>query len=237
MVRNRTAFLILLVTSYLSFLEVAAQAVWQIPKKPAAIQVDGFLQEWDAVAGITLQSGAPDVRSDSVTQADDVSVVAKAAWDEDNLWIALEWKDNTWDVEQVLRQQAVWVTPQQQRRERMLFYDYLKVQMIDPEFDYLLWLSPRIENRGPFYWSRLLSGAKRMERATSPPAISARQRGGAATVEILLPWRELHIKPKAGKSLPLSLVIADSDLPGKPLELKLSQLKSLVWDGAIRLVE
>ncbi len=236
MVRNRTAILILFSFS-LSSLDILGQAVWQVRKKPAAIQVDGFLQEWDAVAGLTLQAGAPDVRSESVTQADDVSLVAKAAWDQDNLYVALEWKDNTWDVEPVLRQQAVWLTPRQQRRDRMLFYDYLKIQMTDMEFDYLLWLTPRIEGRGPYSWSRLLSGAKRMERATSPPAISARQQDGKATVEILLPWRELKAKPKSGKTLPLSLLLADSDLPGKPLELKLSQLKSLVWDGVIKLAE
>ncbi|RPJ84123.1 MAG: hypothetical protein EHM18_12395 [Acidobacteria bacterium] len=236
MVRNRMALLVFIAFS-LSSLHVLGQAVWQVQKKPAAIQVDGFVQEWDAVTGLTLQAGAPGVRAEAITQSDDVTVVAKAAWDQENLYVALEWKDNTWDIERVLRQQAVWLTPQQQRRERMLFYDYLRFQMIDVEFDYLLWLSPRIENRGPFSWSRLLSGAKRMERATSPPAISARQQGGTATVEILLAWQELKTKPKAGKTLPLTLLVADSDLPGKPLELKLSQLKSLVWDGVIKLAE
>jgi len=236
MVRNRAALLILIAFS-LSSLKVLGQAVWEVRKKPTAIQVDGFLQEWDAVTGLTLQAGGPGVRTESVSQADDVSAVLKAAWDKDNLYVALEWKDNTWDVEQVLRQQAVWVTPQQQRRERMLFYDYLKIQVNDPEFDYVLWLTPRIDNRGPYLWSRLLSGAKRMEKATSPPAITARQQDTKATIEILLPWRELQVKPKAGKTLPLTLLLADSDLKGKPLELKLSQLKSLVWDGVIKLAE
>ncbi len=236
MVRNRTGFLILVAFS-LASLNVLGQAVWQVRKKPVAIQVDGFLEEWGAVPGLTLQPGAPDVRAESVTEADDVSVVAKAAWDNDNLYLAIEWKDDTWDIERVLRQQAVWLTPQQQRRERMLFYDNLKIQMTDAEFDYLLWLSPRIESRGPYFWSRLLSGAKRMERATSPPAVAARQQDGKATLEILLPWRELKTKPKPGKTLPLNLVVADSDLPGKPLELKLSQLKSLLWDGVIKLAD
>lgn len=236
MVRNRTALLILVAFS-MSSLNLFGQAVWQVRKKSAAIQVDGFLQEWEAVPGLTLHVGAPNVRSESVSQADDVSVVAKAAWDKDNLYVALEWKDNTWDVEQVLRQQAVWLTPQQQRRERMLFYDYFKIQMSDAEFDYVFWVTPRIDNRGPYSWCRLLSGAKRMERATSPPAISTRQQDGKATLEILFTWRELNAKPKAGKTLPLTLLVADSDLPGKPLELKLPQLKSLVWDGVIELAE
>ncbi len=236
MIRNRTLVLILLISS-ISSVELAAQAVWQIPKKAAAIQVDGFLQEWDAVPGLTLQVGAPNVRSEAISLPDDVSVVAKAVWDKDNLYVALEWKDNTWDVEQVLRQQAVWLTPQQQRRERMLFYDYFKIQMSDVEFDYVFWVTPRIDNRGPYSWCRLLSGAKRMEKATSPPAISTRQQDGRATLEILFAWRELNAKPKAGKTWPLTLLVADSDLPGKPLELKLQQLKSLIWDGAIKLAE
>lgn len=236
MFRNRTAFLIL-VAFFVSSLNVFGQAVWEVRKKPGAIQVEGLLQEWDAVPGLNLQVGAPGVQAESISQADDVTVVAKAVWDKDSLYMALEWKDNTWDVEQVLRQQAVWVTPQQQRRERMLFFDYLKMHMTDLEFDYILWLTPRIDNRGPFSWCRMLSGGKRMEKAISAPAISARQEDGKATVEILFSWRELQTKPKAGKTLPLTLILADSDLPGKPLELKLQQLKSLVWNGMIKLAE
>lgn len=237
MFRNRTAFLIL-VTVFISCLSVHGQAVWEVQKKPAEIQIERLLQEWDAVPGLALQVGAPGVQAESVNQTDDVAVVAKAVWDKDNLYVALEWKDNTWDVQQVLRQQAVWVTPQQQRRERMLFYDYLKMHLTDPEFDYILWLTPRIDNRGPYSWCRMLSGGKRMEKAISPPAISARQEAdGKATVEILFSWAELQTKPRAGKTLPLTLVLADSDLPGKPLELKLQQLKSLVWNGVIKLTE
>ncbi len=236
MVRNRIALVVLL-TFCLSSLNVLGQAVWEVRKKQTAIQVDGFLEEWDAIPGLTVQPGAPNVRSESITQADDASLVAKAVWDGDNLYMGLQWTDNTWDVEQVLRQQAVWLTPQQQRRERMLFYDYLKIQMSDPDFDFVLWVSPRINNRGPYSWSRLLMGAKRMETAISPPVISGRQQEGSASLEILFPWRELHAKPKAGKTLPLTLLLADSDLPGKPLELKLPQLKSLVWDGVIKLAE
>lgn len=239
MVRNRTACVALVALS-LSFLNALGQTgrpIWQVPKKSTGVQVDGFLQEWGGVPGITLQAGAPEVRSESVIQPDDVSLIAKAAWDNDNLYVALEWKDNAWDVEQVLRQQAVWVTPQQQRRERMLFYDYVKIQINDPDFDFVLWVSPRINNRGPYSWCRLLAGAKRMEKAISPPAISARQQDGTATLEIQFSWRELLTKPKAGRALPLTLLVSDSDLPGRPLELKLQQLKSLVWDGVIKLTD
>jgi hypothetical protein len=236
MLWKRTVFLALAAFS-LSALNVLGQAVWQVGKKPGAIQVDGFLQEWEAVPGLIIQAGAPNVRSEGVSQPDDVSVVAKAVWDDDNLYVALEWKDNIWDISHVLRQQAVWVTPQQRRRERMLFFDNFKLQMSDIEFDYVFWVSPRIDNRGPYSWCRLLRGAKRMERATSPPAISTRQQDGRATLEMQFAWRELNVDPKVGKSWPLSLLVADSDLPGKPLELKLSQLKSLAWDGVIRLAD
>jgi len=88
MVRNRAALLILIAFS-LSSLKVLGQAVWEVRKKPTAIQVDGFLQEWDAVTGLTLQAGGPGVRTESVSQADDVSAVLKAAWDKDNLYVAL----------------------------------------------------------------------------------------------------------------------------------------------------
>ncbi len=226
-----TVFILLLIFSF----PVMGQAVWEIPQRRTTIQVDGFLHEWDEIAGMLLQAGAPGIQAASVSEAEDVTVMAKAVWDSENLYLALEWKDDIWDTEQVLRHQAVWVTPDRKRRERMLFYDFLKFQMFDVDFDYLLWVAPRIDNRGPFSWVRLLSGAKRMERATSAPAISCRQENGRATLEILFFWKQLRTEAKEGKIFPLTLLVADSDLPGKPLELKIRQLKSLLWEGGLKL--
>ncbi|RPI27819.1 MAG: hypothetical protein EHM61_07170 [Acidobacteria bacterium] len=235
MVSQRVSLLFLLTFS-VSFSGAFAQTTWVVPQKRTGIQIDGFVQEWEGIQGLRLEAGSPGVQAEAISQAEDVNVIVKAVWDKENLYLALQWKDNTWDIEQVLRQQAVWLSPQQQRRDRMLFYDFLKIQISDIDFDYVLWLTPRINNRGPYSWGRLLAGGKRMEKATSPPAISSRQADGTATVEILFQWSELQTKPKEGKALPLTLLLADSDLPGKPLELKLKQLKSLVWTGTIKLM-
>jgi hypothetical protein len=208
---------------------------WVVPKRTGPIQVDGSLDEWASIPGILLQAGAPGVRAEGIEDAADVSVLARAMWDEENLYIALEWKDDTWDIEEVVRQNAVWVTPRQQRRDRNLFFDYFKLNLRGENYDYLIWVSPRIERRGPFLWYRLLEGPRRMERATSPPAVNSRETDESVAVELMFRWRDLKLKPKAGSSYLVTTVVTDSDLPGKPLELKLRQLKNLEWEGFLQL--
>jgi hypothetical protein len=212
-----------------------ADNVWLVPHRTVPIQVDGLLDEWASVPGILIQAGTAGVQAEGIDSAADVTVRAQAVWDDENLYIALEWKDDTWDIEEVSRQNAVWVTPRQQRRDRTLFYDFVKLNLRGENYDYIIWVSPRIERRGPFLWQRLLEGPRRMETATSPPAINSREGEDSATLEMMFRWRELKLKPKKETNLLITVMVTDSDLPGKPLELKLRQLKNLQWEGWMQL--
>jgi hypothetical protein len=147
----------------------------------------------------------------------------------------MRWTDDTWDIQRVRRRDAVWLTPDRKRRDRTLFFDYLKFHIRRSDYDYTFWMTPRIESRGPYSWHRLLKGYRGMETATSAPIITARQKQKVATLEVLFSWKEMSIKPKSGMHIPLRLILADSDMPGTSLEMKLPELKAIRWRGSLAL--
>ena len=211
------------------------QPVWEVPRRSTDIHMDGFLEDWRGIPHKTISLDAPAVRRQGEFGADDLEIAVQALWDEDNLYLAVRWKDDIWDIESIQRNDAVWVTPQRRRRDRMLFFDYLKFRILRADYDYLLWLSPRISGQGPFMWQRLLAGLKGMEAATSPPLVIARDQSDLATLEVQFPWRELRLKPDDKRPIPLTLLFSDSDLPGSFLEGKLQHLKWLEWNGSMQL--
>lgn len=208
-----------------------AQQRLEILRTQDRIQVDGFLDDWSTVPPLVLSPTSPGVHSKGAFGADDLAVTVRALWDGDNLYLAVNWKDNTWDVQQVTRREAIWITPENRRRDRMYFFDNLGIQIQEADYNYILWISPRLSDRGPFVWQRLLLGLKGMERATALPMVTGRFRKNMATLEIVLSLKDLKINPRAKRQTPLTLLIADSDLPGGMLETKLSQLKWLEWSG------
>lgn len=212
------------------------QQVWTIPHRAHEILIDGKLDEWNSVEGLLLAPGEAGLRSGGEFVQGDVNLRIKAIWDEAYLYIGINWSDNTWDIEKVSRKDAVWIDSQhKKRRDRMTFFDNLKFHIRKTDYDYTLWLAPRIDERGPFHWNRLLEGYRGMERATGRPMISARSDEDTATLEMMLIWKQLKLKGKAGETFPLTLLIADSDFPGRPLESKVGQLKWLAWRGSVLL--
>ena len=223
-----------LFTGVCLFLEtLGAQQVWKISDQERDIQIDGFTDDWQGVPALTLSPESSGLRVTGEFEADDVKVGLRGLWNRDNLYIAVHWQDNIWDITQVTRREAVWVTPDRRRRDRMLFFDYLKFHIREADYDFTFWLTPRMDDRGPFQWHRLLEGLKGMERASTSPVITGRYGDEGATLEIMLSWRELKIKPKPGTQIPLVLILADSDLLGTALEFKLDRLKSLEWQGRL----
>jgi hypothetical protein len=222
----------------LSFGPLSAQTFWDVPRRDREIHVDGLLDEWEGVPAILLAPSVEGLRSDGPFEGDgDVRADIRAMWDTDYLYLAVSWADDVWDVEEVRRQDAVWIGPEGTRRDRMYFFDYLRFQIREPDYDYTLWVSPRVDGRGPFFWTRLLEGFRGRERATAAPMISAQERDGRVTMEIILMWNQLRRKPERNRPVPLTLILTDSDHPGRFLESKLEFLKWLTWRGAIRFVD
>lgn len=225
--------LFLLLFSQLIF----AQSRWEIPRRDRDVLIDGFLREWSGVPALSLSPGAAGLRSGGTFESGDVDLKIQALWDDQYLYFALTWIDNVWDVEEVTRRDAVWIDPEKKRRDRMFFFDYLKFHIRTSDYDYTLWLSPRVEERGPFFWYRLLEGYRGMERATSSPMVTSREAEGGVTTEVMFLWKELKLKPDRKEALPVTMILSDSDNPGRLLEYKLDYLKWLAWRGGVFLVE
>lgn len=211
-------------------------AEWEIPQRVLEVRVDGSLDEWDGVPRLILAPDIPGLRSGGeFSGPSDVHLTLQGQWDREHLYLAVTWRDDRWDVEEVRRRDAVWLDPRGQRRDRMLFFDYLKLHIRQADYDYVLWLSPRVEDRGPYFWCRLLEGYRGTERASMNPLVTARTgEDGTLRMELMFFWKELRKKPDEDKPLPLTLILADSDSPGAMLETKLERLKWLAWLGELR---
>ena len=213
-----------------------AQGPWQIPHRERTIQVDGFLDDWNGVPELVLSPSNNLVETVGTFGQDDLKMRLQGLWDQESLYLALHWKDDVWDLQRVQRRDAVFVTPSRRRRNRMFFFDYLKIQLHTFSLDYILWVSPRVNDQGPFYWQRRLAGKRNMEAAAPIPVITPREHeDGSVTMEILLNWKGLGLKPKQlrKRGLPLSFLLADSDWPDSLLESKLERLKRLEWDRPV----
>ncbi|HUG43876.1 MAG TPA: hypothetical protein VMN76_06505 [Acidobacteriota bacterium] len=204
---------------------------WEIPYRDREIRMDGVLDEWEGVPYLEISPEATSLHSSGAFSPDDVRLKARAFWDETRLYLALEWMDDVWDIENIRRQDAVWIGSDGRRRDRMLFSDNLKLHIRETDYDYILWVSPRVEDRGPYFWNRLLLGYQGMERASAAPFISARDHGDRVTIEIQFSWDSLRRRAREGTEFPVTFILADSDSPGALLESKLLNLKWLAWRG------
>jgi hypothetical protein len=215
----------------------AAQSVWEIPQKNRDIQVDGLLQDWAGLPELLLEPAASTLQTNGNFGQNDLSVSVRSLWDQQNLYMALEWEDNIWDIREIRRREAIWISPEKKRRDRMYLFDNLKLHIEKVDYDYIFWISPRVSGQGPFMWHRLLQGPGGMERAVSAPMVNTRFLDNKMSMEMLFTWEELEIKPKQKKVIPLTLVVADSDLPDQVLETKFKNLKWLLWKGEMRLAD
>lgn len=225
------SFFILLV--FFSSGITVAQNRWDIPFENTDIQVDGILEEWDGIPAITLAPDVSGLSSEGDFGEEDVQLSIRGVRNNEYLYLAIEWYDDVWDVSQVRRRDAVWISSDGTRRDRMLFFDYLKFHLQRGDYDYTLWLSPRLNDQGPFSWHRLLVGYSAMERASSAPLVSARQHEDHVTMEVMFLWHELRLDSEDTTSLPLTLILSDSDQPGYLLDSKLKNLKWIAWQGTI----
>ena len=214
-------------------------ADWRVPRADREIRVDGHLDEWQGIPALTLSPEVEGLESGGAFSGEgDVYLTLQAAWDPERLYVAIVWRDDEWDIEEVKRRDAVWVDPQGKRRDRLLFFDNLKLHFHEADYDYVFWLSPRKDDQGPYFWCRLLEGYRRLERASLDPLVSTSLRDdGSQQMEVMFFWKQLRQDPKRKKPLPVTVILADSDQPRVSLESKLPHLKWLAWVGYIQFIE
>lgn len=202
------------------------------------IRVDGNLSEWEGEEGLKFTPEAPVLEASGDFKEDDFNFVIHSRWNKQYLYLAIEWQDDTWDIEEVTRKTATWHDPDTgQRRDKMYFFDNFKFHIRESDYDYTLWVSPRDSEKGPYHWARLLLGYRGNERAGAKPMLRAETDGNTCSIEMMIVWKQLRLEPESGKAIPLSLVVSDSDLPGRFEETKIRSLKSVEWNGSLTLVE
>ncbi len=216
---------------------LANDQVWSIPYRSSELLLDGFLSDWEGQPSIQLDPAATGVQVEGLPAGDYATANVKAFWDQTGLYLAVDWRDDVWDIHKVKRSESVFVASDGRRRDRMYLYDNIRIQLRHIKYSYVLWASPRIDGQGPFYWQRLQRGGKFLERATHVPVITPRFGDGRATLEIMLPWKQIGLKPKEvkKKGLRAILTLADSDLPEMSVEAKLDRVGRLDWTGLIEL--
>jgi hypothetical protein len=182
--------IVIVLTAAFSF----SQQFFEIQESDREILIDGFLKEWEGIPALKLAPGENGIKTGGELDASDVSLNIQFLWNKQYLYLGLTWKDETWDIEEVTRKDAVWVDQDNRRRDRMYFFDNLKFHIRMSDYDYTLWLSPATRDKGPFMWYRLLEGYGGMERATGTPMVSAKQQDGFMTAEVMLVWQQLKLE-------------------------------------------
>ena len=93
---------------------VRGQQRWEIPQRERHIQIDGFTDEWQGVPWLKLSPSD----GDEGFKEGDVELRIQGLWDKENLYLAMHWTDDVWDIERVRRRDAVSLTPDRRRRDR-----------------------------------------------------------------------------------------------------------------------
>ena len=202
------------------------------------IRVDGSLSEWEGIPALRLTPESSDIKVKGEFKEADFDFRIKSTWNKQYLYLAIQWEDDVWDIENVSRKDATWHDPDTgQRRDRMYFFDNFRFHIRESDYDYTLWISPKDEDNGPYFWSRLLMGYRGNERAGAKPMLRASSDGNTSTIEMMIVWNQLKLKPKNGLVIPLRLTLTDSDLPGRFEETKVSAMKSVEWVGNLTLID
>ena len=223
---------VIALTLSLASIQSPTGTTWVIPHSETRVQMDGLLTEWQGFEAIEMAPDRPYLVTEGQFGQDDLKVVVRSVWTRQGLHVALRWEDDAWDVEEIRRSNAIWVDSDGKRRNKMYYFDNLRLEMRRKDFHYTLWISPRADGRGPFHWTRMF-GKNRLEVASTPPLISLRSEPGVLQMEWLFRWQDLRLKPKDYDDLRFRIEVADSDQPGRSLEGKMESLKLLTWGGSM----
>lgn len=235
---GKPGLLALLVASLCLWGQAAADSTITSSGADSEIRVDGSLGEWQSTPALRISPDASDIAASGEFKDGDFDFKLRSKWNKQYLYLAIEWQDDTWDIEEVTRKEATWHDPDSaQRRDRMYFFDNFKFHIRESDYDYTLWVSPQDGDNGPYHWARLLMGYRGNERAGAKPMLRASSNGDTSYIEMMIVWKQLKLKPKNGLVIPIRLTVTDSDLPGRFEETKVSSMKSVEWVGNLTLID
>jgi hypothetical protein len=216
---------------------VAPAGANEVPLAAHVVTIDGDLREWGQAAWISVEPAADGVGLRGVFHGEqDHDATLLVQWDAEALYIAAAVTDDTLDVGRVLPTQREWNGSGGQRKDRMFYYDHMKVFVREPGANagYNLWFAPADEN-GLFWWG----GRQRQAEVVHPPIQAASiVRGTTRTFEIAIPWTWMEAYPQPGDVFDGTFLFTDSDRPGEDVAVKIaSNMESWIWwQGGLELV-
>ena len=208
-----------------------------LPSRPVAL--DGDLREWGEAAWIPVEPAADGVGLRGVFGDDlDHEAVVLVQWDARYLYVAAAVHDDTLDAAWIAPGEREWHGPSGERRDRMFYYDHMKLFVREPGADagYNLWFAPPAGASGEGGWARpwWWGGRQRRLPAERPPVeVAAQVRGRARTFEMAIPWTWLGAWPQPGDEFDALFLFVDSDEPEAAVGAKIGSGRGrwIWWEG------
>ncbi len=211
----------------------------EVPLPSRPVTLDGDLREWGEAAWIPVEPAADGVGLRGVfPDALDHEAVVLVQWDARYLYVAAAVHDDTLDAGWIPPGRREWHGPSGERKDRMFYYDHMKLFVREPGADagYNLWFAPPAgdgpEGGGsrPYWWG----GRQRRLPVERPPVeVAGRTRGRARTFEVALPWTWLDAYPQPGDEFDALFLFVDSDQPGQPVggKIRSGRGRWIWWQG------
>jgi hypothetical protein len=202
---------------------------FEVPVAPRTPQIDGVLTEWGLAPGVEVSTGGDGigVRGAFEGEADHWANIG-LMWDADSLYVAVSVIDDVLDVKRIDAGDNVWKGPSGERKDKMFYYDHLKVFLRGPEqpLGFNLWISPDKEGDGAYVWGGQQRGAV---SADLPIRVASLAVANVYSYEMALPWSWLRLYPQPDMELDALFLLPDSDLPGLELRKKVVQSNKWIW--------
>ena len=219
---------------------LAAAAVADPPQITAvdrAVVIDGVLEEWGVPKPLHIRAGdGPVGVRGGFNGASDHFAEVYLMWSAESLYVAVVVQDDIQDVARIPPEDVVWKGPNGERRDKMYYFDHLKVFVRAPRANlgYNIWVAPadastaELETMsGPAYaWG---------SQQRSPGSLDVPVRVGSAispglyTYELAIPWEWLQVHPVEGMKFDSMFLLPDSDRPKLSLENKVGQSNKWIW--------
>ena len=191
--------------------------------------VDGVLNEWGGFAAIDIAPAGDGVGlRGAFEDENDHWAAVHLSWDADSLYLAVSVLDDVLDRQPIGPGENVWEGPGGQRKDKMFYYDHLKVFLRGPEqpLGFNLWVAPNAEAGSVHAWGGQQRGTPSAEL---PLALASLSNGNAYSYEMALPWTWLRIYPKPDMVLDALFLFPDSDLPDLELRKKIDESNKWIW--------
>ena len=220
---------------------VGATAVTAAPSVVAtdrAVVVDGMLDEWAVPEPLHIRPGdGPVGVRGGFNGASDHYVDIYLMWSAAHLYVAVAVEDDRQDAVPIAPEEYVWEGPGGARKDRMYYYDHLKVFLRGPKANlgYNLWVAPVAAPAGD--GAAVAAGAAHVwgsqQRSSGtvdiPVAAASAAAAGLYTYELAIPWAWLQVHPAEGMLLDSMFLLPDSDMPEVALDEKIAGGNKWIW--------